>query len=286
MRKPFYLISVLFLLSFHQVSAQIFTTIIDENALRFRVKQIDEFFERFNYETDYNGDKPKDPKNVEEHKKSFLTIVNLDRFINDKQEIDTTLTRFVDYVINDSVQIHYQDTTWNAEVNCFVKFEGKKYDTSFILKTEEIEKYIFKWVIADVQSELFDSYPNEPKASIIISPAEHGIGFITLPETLNLNNESVGSTFKKGYKRSNLAVFDFLMSNGKVIVDTITKVAFHFHLEEADFDVEHIEKENSYNQGWLINNITNKNITYYENQTITDDADAPNNSTSTDINGN
>ena len=67
------------LLILQRINAQIFTPVFDEDALQFRVKQIDEFFARFNYETDYKGENPKDSINKEEHRKNLLTIINLEK---------------------------------------------------------------------------------------------------------------------------------------------------------------------------------------------------------------
>lgn len=245
-------------------SAQIFTTVIDETALQFRVKQIDEFFTRFNYETDYKGDKPKVPSDREEHRKNLLTLVNIDKFKNKEGKMDSTLTRFVDFVINKNIKINYQDSTWSAEAIGSLMYEGKKYDAVFRLKTERVKNVIYKWVITGIETSLFKQFPIEPKNTITVSPADHGIGFMTLPETLNLNKSAVGTTFAKGYKRNHLAVFDFLMASGKIKMNTITKVLFHFHLKDVDFDVERIEKNQNYNQGWIINSINFKTLNQNE----------------------
>lgn len=254
MKAKFLLLAISLFLQ-QNIKAQIFTTVIDENALQFRVKQIDEFFVRFNYETDYKGDSPADPLDKEEQRKNMLTLFNLDNFSNENREIDSTVNKFIDYLIDDKIKIHYEDSTWSAEANSSFLYEGKKYDIVFVLKPERIKGVMFKWVITDIQSSLFAQFPQAPKDSIVISPAEHGISFMTLPETLNLNNLSVGTTYAKGYHRSNLPVFDFLVASGKVKMNAVTKVIYHFHLKDADFDVERIEKEKSYNQGWLINKL-------------------------------
>lgn len=237
------------------INAQIFTTIIDEDALQFRVKQIDEFFTRFNYETDYKGDIPTNPSDKEEYKKNLLTLFNLDSFSNEKHEVDSIVSHFIDYLIDNNIKIHYEDSIWNAEAKSSFLYEGKKYEIVFTLKPERIKSVMFKWVITDIQSPLFAQFPTVPKDTVTISPAEHGIGFMTLPETINLNKTSVGTIYAKDYLRSNLPVFDYLVASGKIKMNAVTKVTYHFHIKDADFDVERIEKERSYNQGWLINKL-------------------------------
>lgn len=246
---------MLFILSIQQMPAQIMTTVIDETALQFRVKQIDEFFTRFNFETDYKGDKPLSDTIKEERVKNMLTLFNLDKYKNPKNEIDSVVYQLIDYVIDNETSIHYEDSTWYAEAFGSVVFEGKKQPFTYVLKPEQIEKMMYHWVISDVHSPLFSSFEDLQNGKITLSPAEHGVAFMSVPETLNLNADKVGTCFAKGYERNNLPIFDFLMFTKKLKVDPITKVIFHFKLGDYTFSVERIEKEQSYNQGWLINDI-------------------------------
>lgn len=246
---------MLFVLSIQQVLAQIMTTVIDETALQFRVKQIDEFFTRFNFETDYKGDKPLNDTLKEERVKNMLTLFNLDKYKNPQNEIDSVVYQLIDYVIVNGLSIHYEDSTWYAEAVSSVVYEGKKQPFTYVLKPEQIEKMMYRWVICDVKSPLFLSFKDSQNGKITISPAEHGVAFMSVPETLNLNADKVGTCFAKGYERNNLPIFDFLMFTQKLKVNPITKVIFHFQLGDYTFSVERIEKEQSYNQGWLINDV-------------------------------
>ena len=254
MRSRAYQIIIILLFTIPCVNAQIFTPVIDETSLEFRVKQIDEFFSRFNYDTDYKGNPPQNPTDNAEREKNMLTLLDLDQFIGNDGKIDSIARKFLDYVINNNLKIRYEDSTWHAMAIGTLIYEGKEYDVTFRLETERIKGVMFKWVIADVQSSIF-MLPTETENTITISPAEHGISFMTLPETLNLNRSAIGSSFKTGYKRSNLAIFDYLMSKQKIRLNPITRVSFHFELGNSQFTVERTEKEKGYNQGWLIKEI-------------------------------
>ena len=50
-----YIIAILTFLIAHSTFAQFATTYIDELELKFKVKQIDEFMQRFNYDITYDG---------------------------------------------------------------------------------------------------------------------------------------------------------------------------------------------------------------------------------------
>ena len=244
--------------------AQIFTQVIDEQELQFKVKLIDEFFRRFNYETDYKGESIVEqpdsiPIDTVVKRKNLMTLFNLDTFMDSHKEMDSISTEFLDYVIRNDKKIHYADTTWYAEAVSSVIMDGKSYPIKIFLHTEQIKDVIYKWVITDVESSLFSNLVDSVDLKISIMPGAHGSSFITLPETINLNAKSVRSLFSKNYKPCVLTVFDYLISKGKLKMQNITKVIYHFQLDAYEFTVERFEKEKSYNKGWLISKIVKQN---------------------------
>lgn len=243
-----------------KTEAQIFTQVIDEQELQFKVKLIDEFFQRFNYKIDYKGNPISErlgnvPLDTISKRKNLMTLFNLDIFMNDKHELDSVSSDFLDYIIKHNKQIHYADTTWYAEAISSVTMNEKTYPIKFLLRTERVKDVIYKWVIMDVETPLFSSLTDSVATEISIMPGAHGSSFITLPETINLNAQSVKSLFYKNYKPCVLTVFDYLISNGKMKVQNTTKVIYHFQLDTYEFTVERFEKEKSYNKGWLISKI-------------------------------
>ena len=96
------------------------------------------------------------------------------------------------------------------------------------------------------------------KDSLLILPSEHGISFVSLPEKIKLKPNAINTLFYKGYKYDPLTVLHFLISNQIIKVSTIRKVVFHFDLPAYSFDVERIERDKTYNKGWLINSIEKK----------------------------
>ena len=137
--------------------------------------------------------------------------------------------------------------------------EGKSYPIKIFLHTEHVKDVIYKWAITDVESSLFSNPVDSVNSKISIMPGAHGTSFITLPETINLNAVSVRSFFGKNYKPSVLAVFEYLISKGKLKMKNVTEVIYHFRLDDYEFTVERFEKANSYNQGWLISKIIKQN---------------------------
>lgn len=259
--KYIYLLCLLFVVGCGNLRAQIFTQVIDEKELQFKVKQIDEFFRRFNYETDYEGNVIADlPDSLSTDsvlkRKNLMTLLNLDVFANDKNELDSVASAFLNYVIDNHLTIHYADTTWFAEAFLSTTYRGKSDPIRLYLKTEQVKDVIYKWVIADVLSPLLDVLTESVKDSLTIYPGAHGTSFMTVPNQINLNARSVRTLYPKGYQTSSLPVFEFLVSTEQIKLSSITKVNYHFRLDDNySFVVEKIEKADSYNKGWLINRI-------------------------------
>lgn len=244
----------------NRVDAQIFTQVIDEQELQFKVKQIDEFFRRFNYETDYKGgliagQADSISADTVMKRKGLMMLLNLDTFMKNK-ELDSVSTGFLDYVIRHDKKIHYADTTWCAEAVSSFTMGEKSYPIRIFLKTENVKDVIYKWVITDVETPIFTNLTDTIRPGISIMPGAHGSSFITLPEMVNLNAKDVQAFFHKDYKTNKLTAFAYLLSTGKIKLRNVTKVIYHFQFDEYAFIVERFEREKSYNKGWLISKIT------------------------------
>ncbi|MBP3788600.1 MAG: hypothetical protein J6I52_03180 [Prevotella sp.] len=233
-------------------------TVFDETELQFKVKQIDEFFRRFNFEETYDGSKAVDKNDssyTDMRLKNMATLFNLEKFKGENDILDSTALSLCNHVMEHNKKIDYKDSTWTAEAMCAITYNQKKYPLSIYLKPEQIKGDYYKWVIMDVSSPLF----NEPQIcsddSLFLSPAEHGISFITIPEMINKHIKGVRTLSSRMYKYSSLSVFNFLVSHNLLKLSLINSVKFHFKIDNYSFIVERLEKENTYNKGWLINHI-------------------------------
>lgn len=253
---------MLTVLSVSHSSAFIFTQAVDEEALMSKVKQIDEFFSRFNLETGCNGN-PIDsasitidsiPSDSIMRFRNLASLLHIENFVNEKNEPDSLAWEFIGYVARNNKRIHYADTTWHAEAIASFLHSGKTYPIRIFLKTENVRDVIYKWVITDIDTPLI-SETDSINHSISIMPGAHSSSFITLPETINLNSREIESLFKKDYKPNRLAVFAWLVSSDKIKMKNVTNVKYHFTLDDYQFTVERIENDNTGNNGWLINEI-------------------------------
>lgn len=244
--------------------SQIFTEVIDENELIFKVKSIDEFFQRFNYEVNYKGESvtfqnDTTTSSLEMKRKSLITLLDFETFLDKDRNTDSISTAFLKYVMDNEYKINYADTIWYAEAISSFKMNDKEYPITLYLQTEHVRDVIYKWVIRDVDSPLFSNLTDSISSEHSIFPGAHGTSFITLPETINLNARYIQSFFYKGYKPNLLSVFAYLVERGEVKMQKVTNVIYHINIGDYKVKVERFNKSNSYNNGWLISEITKNN---------------------------
>lgn len=243
----------------HTTFAQFATTFIDETELQFKVKQIDEFMQRFNYDITYDGKKPIVQKDSIKHKenrvKNMFTLFNLDKYMDKNKKPKKLAADLIEYAIQHNSRLNYTDSNWTANVKCWGTYLGQKRIINLYLNVERIKDVEYKWVISKVDGKMFDVLKDTIDSKIFISPAEHGIGFISLPTIIGTNPYLICSLDYKEHKNDNLSIFNYLIASKTLKLTSIEKVSYHYTLGKYSFDVERIEKEKSYNKGWLINNI-------------------------------
>jgi len=251
-------ITLLCILAAQHTFAQLLPTFIDETELQFKVKQIDEFMQRFNFEVTYDGTRVNDSLPRDVRLKNMYTLFDLDKFPVKAGVPDSVMSGFCNYVIDNGHRLSYEDSTWQAEAVCNAIFKSKKTNISLILRTEQIKDILYHWVLTDVKSPLFDDMYKEAKDSLFISPAEHGISFITLPRIINLSVTDVNTIFHKDWHPDMLSVFYYLIASNMLKLQSVDHVIYHFTIGDYQFDVERVERDKSYNSGWLISKLTLK----------------------------
>lgn len=260
MKTRLILLCMFCMLSVCSAGAFIFTQGVDERALESKVKQIDEFFSRFNFESGFNVavayTVPSDTLAADSVMKTghLASLLDLERFTVDGKP-DSTALEFIGHVIRNNRKINYADSTWCAEATATCVYGGKTYPLNLFLRTQHIRNSMYKWVISDVRSPLFANITDSIGGQAVILPGEHGVSFISLPETVNLNNTSVQSLFGNGYTPDARVVFAWLVADGRLKMKNVTKVRYHFTLDNYHFTVERLEREGTYNNGWLITEI-------------------------------
>jgi len=228
----------------------------------YEVKEIDEFFERFN----------DDPR-------SFLRGVYRDRHvkfnISRKQLIrslfnyenmswdSAIMNKFISEVTNKKkpVYLNFYGDNWYAELTCKFKYNSSSIVIPIIMKIEITQNKGSKWMIVAVGSSALKAkivvteMPQSKIKTTFITPTSHGTNFVSLKRAFE-DKENLSSYFETFYfNRSHMLEFYNAVLNREIEFLDVSKIKYHFLLADKwIFTVENFPRE-TVNSGWLINHI-------------------------------
>jgi len=228
----------------------------------YEVKEIDEFFERFN----------DDPN-------SFIRGVYKDRHVKfniDRQRLIRSLFNY-ENMSRDSVMMNafiadvtkkkkpiyldFYGDNWYAELACRFKYNSSSIVVPVIMKIEMTPNKGSKWMIVAVGTSTLKSKilvtemaPSRIKTKFI-PPTSHGTNFVSLKRAFE-DKENLSSYFESFYfKKSNMLEFYNAVLNREIEFQDVIKIKYHFLLADKwVFTVENFPRE-ALNSGWLINYI-------------------------------
>lgn len=224
--------------------------LFNEELLRLRVKQIDEFMRRFNLELDWQGEKIASCYDTVKCKKYIKFL--FDQNMRNDSLLEAVIDKFATNVVLNKIKTNYKDNDWYAEVVCKFLYCGKKYDLSLFLKTEHIEDYKYKWVFCGVRSNLLNTTPFNENSKSIISPVDNEMNFMSLGEIFSKDAANIAVYVGKNQQINDLSVFVFLVKNKLIDFVSMEEIKYHFfQVPGYVFTVQHFERKNA-NMGWLI----------------------------------
>lgn len=246
--------ALLSLLVTSEAISQIIVTDINENYLKGRVKQVEEFMARFNFDEDWKGNKVSDKADTALRRKHLTILFDADRFSNAKdRQLISQAKAFVDDVIAGNHTLHFEDSTWIAEVMCNVSLSGKTHSLKLILQPQLVARNEYRWVITQAHSKLFSVKTSAQGNAPMISPMEHEVGFVGLSQIKTSADCDVSRLFPSDFHQDTLSMLAVLLHNGLLSIKTVEHVSFSFFSVPGwAFTIERLEKPHSYNTGWLI----------------------------------
>jgi len=250
---------IIFFITLVELMAQ--QLIFNENRLKMRVKQMDEFEARFNYEQDLEGRSILDStNNIEMRKKYVLSLFDENLFEqNLSDSILNLYNDFLNSVVNEKnpIYIRFTDADWIAHVECNVTLNGRPEKIFISLQTEKIKKYEYKWVIIGAKGSVLALTPTKSNPGIMISPVDNELNFMNLQNITGTNNKDVINYSFSGYETDQLTVLNTLIYTGQLKILNAQKVVYYyFQVPDYIFKVEHFERDSD-NVGWLIAEIIN-----------------------------
>ncbi len=259
-----WLICISFLVCQHRVFSQVISNRGDANDKHFNyeVKEIDEFFERFN----------DDPNSFirglfkARHIRFNISRQQLIRslFNNENRQWDSSLVNtFVAGVTfkKKPLYLDFNGNNWYAALSCKFRYNGSFIIIPVIMKIETNRNKGAKWMIVAVGSS-----PLKTKIAVtemaagtattgIISPTSYGTNFVSLKRALE-DKANLSGYFEKEYMKSShmLEMYNALLNSGIEFLN-VSKIKYHFLLaDQWIFTVENFPRE-TMNSGWLISSL-------------------------------
>jgi hypothetical protein len=263
-----HVLKFLFFISFSVCHHRLFSQVIsnNENAKEkhfvYEVKEMDEFFERFNDEKGSFIRGVYKAHHVKFNIPRQLLIRSLFNYENMSK--DSVMTnKFVSDVTRKKKPIYldYYGDDWYAELACKFRYNAATIVIPVIMKIEMTQNKGSKWMIvavgsSNLKSRIIVTEMAQSKVKTnIISPTSNGTNFVSLKRAFD-DKENLSDYFESSYmKRSNMLEFYNAILNRDIDFLDVIKIKYHFLLAGSwIFTVEDFIRE-ELNSGWLINHM-------------------------------
>ena len=266
MKTPFYAAGgfLIFILLMPGVQAQVFTNDAGarEKHFIYEVKQIDEFFERFNNDTGSFIRKAYKTYHVKysiDRSRLIKSLFNYETRAWDQALINNFVTDVT--LAQNPSRLNFLATGWFAEARCKFQYNGAIIDIPLILRIITDSNRRSRWMIAAVKSNPLKNEaapaPAEESGGKIkfINPASHANNFIELDKALN-DKQKLADYFEPAFfKRANALTFYNAVLNSHVKFLYVKDITYHFlQTDKWIFTVDYFQRE-TLNAGWLINSL-------------------------------
>lgn len=249
----------------------------DEAILNAEIKQVNQFFRRFNAEEDKDGKRLyPDDRGYRDNRlrKSSLPML----FNRESQTINAGYkSDFISFVTDDSnaVFLDFHGGNWFAEVIVYTFYKGRSAEAHLYLKLQE-EKVGSKWVLSRVYFEPFNALFFTDPAGVekFLHPMSHELDFMNLTKVFRDQTLVEYFTYEN-YLPDYLSIFLYEMKTGNLKFEGVKSLKFHFFQVPGYYFMLEDFNRIGYNTGWLISNLkevqeTEKdylmNTIYHENR--------------------
>jgi hypothetical protein len=263
-----YLLKFLIFISFSVGHYRLFSQVISNNDnakekhFVYEVKEIDEFFERFNDEKASFIRGIYKAHHVKFNIPRQLLIRSLFNFESMSKD-SVMINRFVSDVTKKKKPIYldYYGDDWYAELTCKFRYNAVSIVIPVIMKIEMTQNKGSKWMIvavgsSNLKSKIVVTEMAQSKVKTnIISPTSNGTNFVSLKRVFE-DKENLSDYFESVYfKRPNMLEFYNAILNRDIDFLDVIKIKYHFLLAGRwIFTVEDFIREDL-NSGWLINHM-------------------------------
>lgn len=224
-----------------------------ETEFAFKVKQIDEFINRFNH----------DPYTLAIRQNPGLTHqANLYSLFNQEDESwdFQIVEEFVEEMLRQpgSRILDFYDSGWYAELSCTFLYRGQPRDLTLVLQNQISPNGGSKWVIVSVvqpMKEIFcEDIPKAKNSSHYLHPMSHVTNFMELERAFE-DKDNLQNFFDSWNQGMDFLAFKNGVLNGTLKYQSNHRITYHFlQLENWIFTVDYFPRRHL-NSGWLISSL-------------------------------
>lgn len=247
-----FLVGIVFLLGRTTLCAQSLHFSDNEN-FAFKVKQIDEFMDRFNAV----ADTPIQQYVREQYAVDSLPRASLVLSLFDRE--DTTwneprVREFVTDVARSSAVLDFYDGGWYAELDCTGRYRGQEEQFTLVLSLEVLRHGRgSKWVIEGVSADFLQlGYSKDHRRAL--NPGSYGTDFMGLVDALQ-DTANVRNYLSTRTQPSQLLLFFNELCEGQLQFEQVRDITYHFlQIDNWIFKVRDFNRDVA-NSGWLISDL-------------------------------
>lgn len=236
----------------------------------FKVKSIDDFFERFNGERNTEIDaylRANYPEMVPDRQQWIRSVFNLD---NEELRNDSLVARFI-LEVTDSVQprfLNYVDNHWYAEVECYVNDKLKLYPLKLILKVKKSSDASFRWSVVSANAGFLKRADGSPASAdtstpfadssqkYFLNPVSHGIDFLNLDKFFKSRTQVRNYLHQQKNNTFETEKLVKMISKGELHFKQVRKIRYYMlQIKGWILEVDYFNRPGR-NTGWLVNNLT------------------------------
>jgi hypothetical protein len=231
-----------------------------------RIKQFNEFADRFNLETDFRGN-PVDSafreKMPRERMLNLLFDLKDPRILKSGPDYSDDYIRtkeaFIDNVVQKNIMLYKYSPGIIVEARSRVIYKGEPQKIRLFLIRETVGNSMIKWVIYSVKGDMLSISKTDTSMVRFIPPSSNETDFINLKRALE-DTDYLQYYAVQDYEPDNLTLFFYFIRSGMMKFEYVEEVIYHiidipgWYLKVKDFNRTEL------NSGWLITDVARNNL--------------------------
>lgn len=211
-----------------------------------RVKQVDEFIHRFNF----NSQKI-DLITLKVNQRSDMIPLLIDQRY--AKQHPQKLKSFVQSSLTNELLSFYDDD-WYAVVKCEGIYQNKNVRMDLVLQVETFKDHSSKWTLVGAYAPFLNVEADCTDANKLISPSNNEVGFLGLNRVFD-DPSNIGAYTPESYQFDYLSILlhEVKLGNFK-FKQTLYSKYYFTQIQDWVFVLEHFNRE-GFNSGWLISEL-------------------------------